>query len=227
VNRRHRVVGRPEHRELRRPSQDVNEFRGQLRPRHRLPRAGRPTRERCERWDADPADQETDRQDETGCGQERGRDRDGESAGDQSDERRSETSQEQVLHRVDVAHHASEQVAAPERRSSTGYERLQPPVEAHPHPCEHAERQVVGLETLEVPGHGLADAARADGHDRGGERQDRRVLGGARDHVAGERHQPHAQEDRERTERNGSCDPCPGQSRDAKQCPDRAHGSTA
>ena len=48
-------------------------------------------------------------------------------------------------------------------------QRLQLPVERHPHSGEHAKREVVRPQALEVAGHRLGDAARAHRHDRDGE----------------------------------------------------------
>ena len=149
-----------------------------------------------------PPTTQTRREDRAGGRHEQRRDHDRDPAGHDRDERRGDAAQEQVLHRVDVAHHAGEEVAAPVPLDASRDLRLERAEEGAPHAREHAERQVVRLESVEVASDRPADAERPHGDHRHGELQDRRVLRGARDHVAGERHEADAEEHRQRAQRD-------------------------
>ena len=60
----------------------------------------------------------------------------------------------------------------------------------------------MGGESLEVAGERPRQPEEPDGDDGHGQREDRRVLGRARDEVAGGRHEPDAAEHGERAERD-------------------------
>src|SRR5439155_8617594 len=120
-----------------------------------------------------------------------------------------------------------EKIAPSELGQAPGDERLDLAEEADPHAREDTEGEIVPLEALEIPGDRLADPADPDDDDRDGQGQDGWTLGGARDHVAGEGHQPDPQEDGEGTEQHGRRDACTRQPRVADQFPQRVHGRAA
>ena len=81
-----------------------------------------------------------------------------------------------------------------------GCERLEPLVGADADPREIAEREVVGAEPLEVARDRPGEPEEAHGDDGRHQRQHRRMLGRARDQVAGARRQADAEQDGERSE---------------------------
>ena len=133
--------------------------------------------------------------------EDRGRD-DTRHGDDESDQGRSDSSQIEALKRVHVPDHSADQVTAPESLELRRGEGLDSRVEALADPAETPQREIVRRQPLEVAGERTRQPEEPDDDDRDGEREDGRLLRGARDQVARGRHQSDAEDDRERAERN-------------------------
>ena len=116
------------------------------------------------------------------------------------DERRAEPPEVEPLEGVDVPDHAGEQVAAAVSLELGRGERLDPLVEARADAAERPQGEVVRDEPVEVAHDRPREPEEANGDDRHGQREDRRLLGGPRDEVARGRHQRDAEADGERAE---------------------------
>ena len=134
----------------------------------------------------------------------------------------------ETLERVDVADHPAEQLAAPVALELAGRERLDALVEARAGPAQRPERDVVRGEALEVAGDRPGEAEEAHRDDRHRQREDRRLLGRARDQVPGRRHQPDAAAGREHAERGREGEPARGQTGEVDEPRERPrHAATA
>ena len=155
------IAVRSQDEELGTAAEDVDELGGEL-GAHRPPAPlGTAARRDRERRDADATDEQARREDRARGRHEQRRDHDRDDADHDRDERRRDAAQEQVLHRVDVAHHAGEEVAAPVPLDAGRDLRLEGAEEGATETREHAERKVVRLEPVEIAGDRPPDAARA------------------------------------------------------------------
>ncbi len=175
--------------------EELHELGRELAARGGLASTGSPGERSGEQRDGDPHDQQPRGEDHRGGRQERRGKPDRGGADDERDERRPEAADVKTLERVDVPDHASEQVTAAVALELGRRERLDPLVEAGADPAERAQGEVVRDETVEVPGQRAGEPEKADCDDRHRQRQDRRLLGGARDQVPRRRHQCDAEQD--------------------------------
>ena len=170
--------------ELGRSAQELDELRREAALRVGSSVAGgaadQPRRERHD----DPSEKEPYSEQQRGERKDRGSDADGDRAGNEGDDRWAEPTQIEALERIDVADHATHEVAPAVLAQFRGSERLDPLVEAHADARKDTEREVVGGEALEVARHGPRKAEEAHRHDDGREGEDRGLLGGSRDQVS-------------------------------------------
>ncbi len=193
-----------------------------LGPRERAAASGGAREPRDGERHDDGAEDERDRDGEPRLRHEQRRRQRGRSAHGEGGERRRDDAHEQVLERVDVGDEAAQQLARPRPRQAARDERLEPAEEVDADAREEAERRVVGDEPLEVAERRAGEREEADADDHDGQREDLRPEGGARDQVAGRRHQPGARGERERREQEREGEPPPqraGEREDAEQRP--------
>ena len=195
------------HDELRRTPEELDELGGQRSARDGLASSDCPREDRREPRDGDAGDEQADSEHHGGDGKEDCGDRDAGRADHERDDRRPEPAHVEPLERVDVADHAREEIAPPVALELPGGERLDPLVDARPDPAEAAQREVVRGEAVGVARDRPAEAEEADDHDRDGQREDRRLLCGARDQVPGGREEGDTEADRQRREEQREGDP--------------------
>ena len=189
----------PVHDELGCATKQLNELGGQL-PLSNRPGPRRPAEKGGGDRDSDPAHEQARRENDGRDGQDRGCDTYRGSARQDGHERRSQPPQIQGLQRIDVADHATHEIAAPVRLEPTGRERLDALVEAHAKTCQDAEGEIVGYDALEVAGNRSGETEEAHGDDDRRQREDRGTLGSPRDEIPRGSHQADAERDRERSE---------------------------
>ena len=183
-------------------AQELDELGGQLAARRSLAAPGRGAEPGRERRQREPGDEEPGREDRAGNRED---DRSGDDAHgrhDDRDERRPDPAEVEPLQRIDVADHAADEVAPAEVGEPRRRERLDARVEATADPPERAQGEIVGGEPVQVPRDRPRDPEEANEHDRDRQREHGRMLGRARDQVAGGRDQADAEADRKRAERD-------------------------
>ena len=186
--------------ELRRTSQQLDELGGELRPRGALTTAGGPGQGDRQRRNEHADEDQPNRKNRGSGGQERRRHSHARRPDRECHERRREPSDVQPLERVDVADHSAEELASPVALELAGSERLDPLVEARADPAQSPECDVMRGDALEVTGERPRETEEPDRDDRHGQREDRRLLRGTGDQIAGRRHQSDPEPDREHAE---------------------------
>ncbi len=177
---RHRRGFRAAHEELRGTAQQLDELGAE-----RSPGGGgigsRSSQPPADQRDDGGAGQEAGRHDERGSGQNRRRHGHRGGADRKADHRRPEAAQIDALEGVDVADHTRQEVTLPIGVQLGWGERLDAFVEADADAGQEPEGDVVRRQPLEVPSHGPAEPEEPHRDDGGGQRQDRRALGGTGD----------------------------------------------
>ena len=201
ANARESVVLAPIGDELRSSAQELDEVGGQLPASGGLAGTDAPRESGGEQRDGNAGEREPDGEHDRGRRQDECRRDDARERDDEGDERRPEPAQVEPLKRVDVADHASHEISSTERVELPWRERLDALVHRGADSPERAERDVVGGEPLEVARQGTREREKSDDDDDRRQRQDRRLLGRARDEVSGCRDERDAESDRESAER--------------------------
>ena len=165
--------------ELRRGAQELDELGRQPASRRGLAGSGGLAEPAGDHGDGESAEDQPDREHRTGGRQEGRRGPDADRSGGERDERRPEPAEIEPLQRVDVSDHPGHEVAAAESLQAGRRERFDARVEAGANLSERAQREIVRPETVGVAGERTREAEEPDADDRRGQREDRRLLGGA------------------------------------------------